>query len=221
MGKTAIVIGATGLTGNTLLRELLNTERYSKIHSISRRSVKQNHPKLKEHIADLFNFENTAIFSETDVVFCCIGTTKSKTPDKDQYRKIDYGIPITVAKLAKTNGIGCVVVMSSLGANKHSPVFYNRIKGEMEAELIKLGIPRTYILRPSIILGKRQEKRFGETLAKSVMTALSPILIGPLRKYRPIDVHTIASCMLYLPNSDIAPGIIESDDIITISKRWE
>src|SRR5699024_3350038 len=104
-----------------------------------------------------------------DVVFCCIGTTKAKTPNRDTYRKIDLGIPVDAAELAKTNGIETFLVISALVANSKSSVFYNRVKGEMEEMVLSKGIPNTYILKPSLIIGNRNEKRFGEGLAAGVM----------------------------------------------------
>jgi uncharacterized protein YbjT (DUF2867 family) len=111
--------------------------------------------------------------------------------------------------------------MSSLGANANSAVFYSKTKGEMETEVLKLEIPRTYILRPSIILGKRNENRFGERIAKVFMTLISPLMRGSLHKYRPIHALTIAKGMLRLAESDLDSGIVESDVINTLSKEWE
>ena len=221
MGKTAILLGASGLTGSFLLQELLNSKSYNTIHCIGRTPLGVSHPKLKEHIHNLLELNFTTLNISADVVFCCIGTTQAKTPDKAVYRKIDYGIPVAAAKWTKAAEIGCFICMSSLGANANSAVFYSKTKGEMETEVLKLEIPRTYILRPSIILGKRNENRFGERIAKVFMTLISPLMRGSLHKYRPIHALTIAKGMLRLAESYLDSGIVESDVINTLSKEWE
>jgi uncharacterized protein YbjT (DUF2867 family) len=166
MKKTVIILGATGLTGSILLDFLLNDDRYEKIRLFSRSSVGISNPKLEEHLIDLFELENHKELFQADEVFCCIGTTKSKTPDNRVYRKIDYGIPFAAAKLCKENNINTYIIISAMGANPGSKVFYNKIKGEMERDILKQNIQNTYILQPGLIGGSRNEKRAGESIAK-------------------------------------------------------
>ncbi|NNC62843.1 MAG: nucleoside-diphosphate sugar epimerase, partial [Eudoraea sp.] len=160
----------------------------------------------------LYLSQFSSIFT-ADEVYCCIGTTKSKTPDKDKYRKIDLGIPVEAARLCVKNKIDTFVVMSSLGANPNSSVSYSKIKGEMEKDVLELGIPQTYILQPSLISGERGEKRSGEKIAKMIFTVLNVFLIGPLRKYRSIPAEDIAKAMLWLANNDFRENRITSDKI--------
>lgn len=219
MSKTAIIIGATGLTGGLLLQRLLEDPRYQSIKLFSRNSCHIKHPKIEEHIIDLFELEKVKDLFVADEVFCCIGTTKAKTPDEELYLKIDYGIPVSVAKLCVQKGINTLVVISVLGSNKESKLFYNRTKGRMEEAVFREKIEHIYILQPSIIGGIREEKRPGETFAKVFMAFLKPILIGSLKKYRAIDPETIAKAMVWVANNSYKSGRIASDDIQKISER--
>jgi uncharacterized protein YbjT (DUF2867 family) len=192
MGKTAIILGATGLTGGLLLQNLLEDASYERVKLFSRSSVGFTHEKLEEQLVDLLELENYPQEFTGDIMFCCIGTTNAKTPNEELYRKIDYGIPVAAAQLAKANQIETLLVVSALGADPDSRMFYNRTKGEMEREVLKMGIKNTYILQPSLIGGKRGEKRFGESMAKFFMS-----LFGFLvpKKYKMIAPETIAKAM--------------------------
>ncbi|MBU2995756.1 NAD(P)H-binding protein [Cellulophaga baltica] len=211
--NTAIILGATGLSGGLLLKLLLADENYSKVKLFSRSSVGFKHPKLEEYLVDLFNSNEYKTDFIGDEVFCCIGTTKSKTPDKETYKKIDFGIPVATAKLAKENGINTYMVISALGADAKSSVFYNRVKGKMQDEVLKLKIQNTYILQPSLIGGSRSEKRTGEWLFKQVMKVFGVLLIGSLKKYKTIEPETIAKALVWLANNEYDNVVIESDQI--------
>lgn len=211
MSKSAIVLGATGFTGNILLKMLLDDARYSKVIVFGRNSCGIKHPKLDEYIIDLFELEHYASKFKADEVHCCIGTTKAKTSNKEIYVKIDYGIPVAAAKLCKANDIETFVVISALGAKKKSKIFYNRIKGKMEAAVIEEQIPNTYILQPSLITGKREEFRLGESFLGLIMTIFKPMLrFGELKRYRPVHPETIAKCMVWLANNTYDSGRIKS-----------
>ena len=213
MSKTAIILGATGLTGGILLHRLLKDDRYSKIKLFSRSSVKLDHPKIEEHLIDMLHLREHSELFIADEVFCCVGTTKSKTPDKEKYHNIDYGIPVSAARLCKTNGITTIIIVSALGANPDSSIFYNRTKGEMEEAILEFRIPNTYILQPSLIDSKRQERRMGEYLFIQLMRLINPVLVGKLKKYRSIEPETIVSAMIWLANNEYEPKRIPSDKI--------
>ncbi len=217
--KTAIILGATGLTGGILLQKLIQDDRYEKIKLFSRKSVNISHPKIEEHLIDMLKLRDSAQDFTADEVFCCIGTTNAKTPDKDLYHKIDYGIPVSAARLCKTNKIKTLVVISALGADAESRVFYNRTKGEMEKAVLEFDIPKTHILQPSLIGGKRVEKRSGEYFFKVLMKIFNPLLIGPLKKYRTIHPETIVSAMIWLANNDFEEKRVLSDKIKAIVKK--
>ena len=211
--KTALILGATGLTGGILLSLLLENDTYAKVKLFSRTSVGFTHPKLDEYIGDLLQLEKYKSDFIADEVYCCIGTTKKKTSNKEKYRAIDYGIPVTAAKLAKENGIATIVVISALGANAKSSIFYNRIKGEMEKGVLNFQIKKTHILQPSLIGGVRSEKRFGEQVFKQLMKLMHFVLVGSLEKYKPIAPTTIAKAMIWLANNDYKAVRIASDEI--------
>lgn len=214
MVKTAIVLGATGLTGNILLKMLLDDIRYSHIIVFGRNSCDIKHPKLAEYIVDLFELKHYANKFLADEVYCCIGTTKAKTSNKDTYVKIDFGIPVAAAKLCKDNAIKTFVVISALGAKKKSKIFYNRVKGEMEVAVLAEEIPNTYILQPSLITGNREEFRLGEYFFKLILNVLKPVLhFGELSRYKPIHPETIARCMIWLTNNNYPSGRIKSKKI--------
>ncbi len=217
--KTAIILGATGLTGGYLLNILLKDPEYSKIILFSRSSVGFQHEKLEEHLVDLFELEKYKETFVADEVFCCIGTTKSKTPDNETYKKIDLGIPVTAAKLCRQNNIEKFLVISALGADANSSVFYNKVKGEMQHQVLEQGISKTYIFQPSLIAGDREEKRFFENLAIKSFKVLNKLMIGSLRKYRSIHPETIAKAMHICAKNGYSKILIESDEIQEIASE--
>ena len=213
MGKTAIVLGASGLTGKLLLNRLLEDKEYVRVKIFTRRSLGLVHPKLKEFVGDLLQLEEFKKDFTGDEVFCCIGTTAKKTKDKTMYRKIDFGIPTDAAKLARANRIKSFLVVSALGANAKSKVFYNHTKGEMEKVVLNQKIQNTYILRPSLIKGKRDEDRLGEKIGAMIIKVISPVLLGKWKKYHVIEAMTIANALHALAQAKPDYKIIESDKI--------
>jgi len=218
MNKTAIILGATGLTGGLLLENLLKDKSYSQIKLFLRKSTGITHSKIKEYIGDIVQLNTFEADFKADEVFCCIGTTKAKTKDQEVYKAIDFGIPMKAAQLAKQNNIPFLAVVSALGANVSSTVFYNRTKGEMEREVLAQKIEHTYILRPALIKGNRTESRFGEKMGSVIFSVLDMLLVGPFKKYQSIRAKAIADAMWKLPNSDRTESIILSDEIKRISE---
>ncbi|SDS33305.1 NAD(P)H-binding protein [Gramella sp. MAR_2010_147] len=217
--KTAIILGATGLTGSILLEKLLNDDRYRKIKVFARNHVQQKHEKIEEYLINLFELEKFADLFTADEVYCCIGSTQKKTPDNDTYRMVDFGIPATAAKLCNRNQIGTFQVISAMGADEKSTFFYNRIKGEMEGAVLEQQISNTYILQPSLIGGKREESRPFEFIWKKIMSVGDSLLIGSLKKYRSIHPEIIVDAMIYLANNDYRSGKIPSDEIKKIAEK--
>lgn len=213
MKKTAIILGATGLTGNILLHKLLNLEAYDTIKVISRSPLNIEHPKLKILVGDLLELDQFKDNIVADEVYCCVGTTAKKTPNKELYKKIDFGIPVNAAALTKENNIDTFCVISALGADAKSAIFYNKTKGEMEEAVLAKEIKNTYIMQPSLILGDRNESRVGEKIGELFMTTFRFLLIGPLKKYRAIKAETIAKAMLYLTNRKPDIREVTSDKI--------
>ncbi len=218
--KTAIILGATGLTGGELLDKILKDERYKKVKLFSRSPIGIKNDKIEEHLIDLFELEKYAEDFQADEVYCCIGTTQAKTPDDETYHKIDYGIPVAAAKLAKENNISRFLVISALGADEKSKFFYNRTKGEMERDVLAQNITETYIFQPSLIAGNREEKRPFEAAWKKVMSVGNHLLIGPLKKYKSIHAGLIADAMIYVANNKYSATRIESDEIREIATSY-
>ena len=135
MRKTAIILGASGLTGSILLEKLINDDSYESIKLFSRKKIEGLPKKVQQFIGDILELENFKEDFKANEVFCCIGTTAKKTPNKETYKRIDFGITVTAAKLSKLNNIQTFMVVSAMGANAKSSVFYNRTKGEMEQEV--------------------------------------------------------------------------------------
>ena len=218
MGKTAIILGASGLTGGLVLKKLLNDDRYKTIKLFSRKNIGISHPKIIEKVGNILALENFNEEFIADEIYCCIGTTAKKTPDKERYKKIDFGVPLLAAKLAKKNNIKTFLVVSALGANSKSTVFYNRTKGEMEDAVLKQHITITYILQPSIIEGQRNDVRIFEKIGIKFFKLIKPILIGKLKKYRAIKAEYIAQAMIYLANTKTKQQqIISSNNIKEIA----
>jgi len=220
MNKTAIILGASGLTGGILLQKLIEDSRYSTIKLFSRTRIEGLPKKVIQFIGDLLDFDQFSADFIADEVYCCIGTTAKKTPDKKLYKKIDYGIPVAAAKLGKENDIPIFLVISAMGANKVSSVFYNRTKGEMEQDVLQQGIMNTLILRPSLIGGKRNERRVLEKIGIVVFKIMQPLFIGPLKKYKIINAESIAQAMLNLANNTSnTEVIITSNVLIKLAKN--
>ena len=221
MKKTAILLGATGLTGTYLLKLLIEDSRYEKIKVFSRKKINGLPKKVEQYIGNIIELETFKNEFTGDEIFCCIGTTAKKTPDKNSYKSIDFGIPVKSAKLAKENNISTFVVVSALGADLNSSIFYNRTKGEMEQAVLSQHLKQTYILQPSLILGNRSERRRLEKTGIIIFKIISPLFVGSLKKYKPIEAKNIAQAMLKLANSNKKTQIITSDKIkeITLTKN--
>ncbi|KGO91769.1 NAD(P)H-binding protein [Flavobacterium subsaxonicum] len=217
MPKTAIILGASGATGSELLQLLLADARYSTIKLFNRSLIGIANPKIQEHIINLLELDKYADQFTADEVFCCIGTTKAKTPDKDAYYKIDFGIPATAAKLAKANGITTFIVVSAVGANSKSGIFYNRTKGQMEEAVLAQNIARTHILEPSLIVAQRKDNRILEKLFINLWKLVDPLLYGSAGKYKSVTAHNIAKAMLWLANNTFSDVIVKSDTISRIA----
>lgn len=219
MKKTAIILGASGLTGNLLLEQLIADERYESVKIFTRKGIGQTHPKVTEYIGNLLQMHEFKKKFVADEVYCCIGTTLKQTPDKAKYHEIDFGIPVAAAKLCHENDIDTFLVISAMGANAKSNIFYNRTKGEMEQAVLAEKIPYTYILRPSFIGGDRNQSRPGEKIGISIVKMIHPLMVGSLKKYRLIGAEKIAHAMVNLANSNSESQVLASDEIEKTGSR--
>jgi uncharacterized protein YbjT (DUF2867 family) len=204
--KTAIVLGATGLIGQHLVQELLRNEFFSKVRILVRRPLNLNHPKADVQVVN-FNDEKdiAARIDIGDVIFCCIGTTRKKVKgNRTEYRKVDYDIPIITARLGIQHGFNQFLIVSAIGANPLAANFYLQLKGCIEEDVTALPFESIHIFRPSILLGKREEFRFGEQIGQGFMKAISFLLLGGWRKYKPIAAANVAKAMVAAANKEIA-----------------
>jgi uncharacterized protein YbjT (DUF2867 family) len=219
MEKTAIILGATGLTGGILLQKLIEDESYTTIKLFSRKKIEELPSKVQQFVGNILELKNFKKEFKANQVFCCIGTTAKKTPNKELYKRIDFGIPVTAAKLSKENNIPTFLVVSSIGANPKSSVFYSKTKGEMEQEVLQQNIPNTYILQPSIIGGNRKETRIAEKIGLTVFKLIQPLFIGNLKKYKITEAEHIAQTMINLANSTSKEQIITSEQIALLATK--
>lgn len=192
----AILVGASGAIGRCLLQDLLNDSNYKEVLILVRRKSDIEHPKLKQLVIDFNRLSDYSAELKGDAVFCCLGTTKSQTPDQKEYLKIDYQYPLDIAWMAYTNGAQSYHLVSAMGADKNSSFFYNRTKGEVESEMKTVPFKSIHIYRPSLLDGKRTQKRFGESVLNSLMQLINPLLMGSWKKYRSIKVESVAKVML-------------------------
>ncbi len=212
--KTALLAGATGLVGSELLQQLISNDVYDKIHLLTRRSLPTESDKIVVHEIDFENLPAFTINDKIDHVFCALGTTIKKAGTKENFRKVDFEYVVGLAAKSKDLSAEKFLVISSLGANKRSMIFYNRVKGEMESALKNKGLPHVFIFRPSLLLGERLEHRTGEKTAASVYKAISPVFKGPLRKYKAVEASQVAKAMILTALTNDEPfKIIESDEI--------
>jgi uncharacterized protein YbjT (DUF2867 family) len=194
--KTALLLGGTGLIGRHCLDYLLNDDHYRKVLMLVRRPVPVSHPKLVQQQVDFSQLANCLNDTQIDDVYCCLGTTIKKAGSRKAFYEVDFTYPVEMAKLSIANGAKQFLLVSALGANPNSPVFYNRVKGEVEQELGLCGFKGLYIFRPSLLLGKRSERRLAEEYGQKLFRAGSFAFKGPLKKYRPIKGKAVAFAML-------------------------
>jgi uncharacterized protein YbjT (DUF2867 family) len=195
MSHKAIVAGASGLIGSNLLEILLNEPAYDEVVILVRKSTGIKNKKLKEIVLDFDKIDGYKNEIIGHAIFCCLGTTNNKTPDKDLYRKIDHDYPLTLANIACENGIGQYHLVSSLGANSSSSIFYQKLKGETEEDIKAVGLKTLHIYQPSLLTGDRKEFRLMEKITAGLFYIIDPLLVGGLKKYRSIPAKTVAMAM--------------------------
>jgi uncharacterized protein YbjT (DUF2867 family) len=195
--KRAIVFGSSGFVGSHLLSELLNSSDYGQVTAVARKSLNITDPKLRTVIADYNSLAGVKSEIAADEVFIALGTTKKNSPEKADYYQVDHDYPVLAARIAKEGGAKSVFLVTAVGANLNSRFFYVRAKGETERDVIALNFEHTHIFRPSVILGKRKEKRsLLEAALMEFWSALNPLLIWKADKYKGIRGEDIAKAMV-------------------------
>ena len=202
-----LLAGATGLVGGLCLQRLLADPVFTRVVVLVRRPVGTSHPKLEQHVVDFARLGQGRELFKVDKVMCALGTTIKQAGSQDRFREVDHDYPLQLARMGLAQGARHFLLVSALGANARSGVFYNRVKGEVEADVRALGFPQLTIVRPSLLLGERHEFRLGEEVGKR-FAFLVP------GKYRPVQADSVAKVLVEAARRD-TPGVevIESDEI--------
>ena len=195
--RSAIVVGATGLTGASLVKQLCENEVYISVTVLARKKPDFEHPKLEVRIRSFERLEEHDIDFAHEL-YCCLGTTIKKAGSKEEFEKVDFEYPLYIASLAKKRGIPHMLVITAMGAKENSPIYYNRVKGKLEQALIELKLPRLSIIRPSLLVGDREEFRFGEKVGEFALKITKPLLVGPLKPTRAIEASQVAKAMIVI-----------------------
>ena len=194
--KKAILFGASGFIGGYLLDELLKDADYEKVTIVVRRNLTIHHPKLEIVIGDYRSLPGLRGDLVADEIFIALGTTKKNTPDRNEYYQADHDYPVLAAKIAKENGAKSVFVVTAVGADANSRIFYIKTKGEVERDIIALDFEHTHIFRPSMLMGNRKEHRPAEKAFIRIWSVINRIFIGKLNRYRGIDGAAVAKAMI-------------------------
>lgn len=218
--RTALVVGATGLVGSHCLRLLLEDDDWSQVVVLARRRIAASHPKLVARLVDFDRLSQLSGFPRVTDVFCAFGTTMARAGSQPEFHKVDFTYVVETARLARVSGARQLLLVSALGADPASSIFYSRVKGEAEEAVKKLGYAGLQIFRPSFLAGERVEKRPLERVGLAAFSALSFAMVGPLRRYRPVESADVARAMLEVARQE-APGVhfYDSQKIEEIAAR--
>ena|SRR5690349_2165017 len=196
MARTALVAGASGLVGGHVLRLLLGSAAYDRVTVLVRRELPLAHKKLTQRVIDFDRLAEVGDFPRVDDVFCCLGTTIKRAGSQHAFRKVDSTYVVELARIAGRHRARQFLVVTAVGADPASRVFYSRVKGETEAALRRLSFDALLLFRPSFLLGVRPERRLAESLAAALAPLVTWTLVGPLARYRPIEAETVARAMV-------------------------
>ena len=217
--RTALLVGATGLVGGHCLRQLLADDAWSQVVVLARRRLAASHPKLVARLVDFDRLGQLSGFPRVTDVFCALGTTIAKAGSQPEFHKVDFTYVVETARLAAVSGARQFLLVSAVGADRSSSIFYSRVKGETEEAVRKLPLPGIQIFRPSILAGERSESRPFERVGLAAFSAVSFAMVGPLRRYRPVAADDVARAMLEVARREI-PGVnvYDSDRIEEIAR---
>ena len=218
--RTALVAGASGLVGGHLLRQLLDDPAYDRVTALTRRALPLTHKKLVQRVVDFDRLAEVGDFPRVHDVFCCLGTTIKQARSQDAFRKVDCTYVVELGRMAVRHRTAQFLLVTALGADPRSRVFYNRVKGETEEAIRRLQFDGVQIFRPSLLLGKRVQSRPAERIAVVLSPLVGWMLLGPLTRYRPIKATTVARAMVRIAR-DAPRGahVYESDEIRRLGRR--
>ena len=216
--KTAIIFGSSGLIGNELFKTILLKNIYSKIKIFVRTMPEVDNPKVEIIKTDFRNLEKYKDKINGDDCYFCIGTTKKDTPDKNEYTRIEYDIPVRIATIAKKNSVNSFFYVSSIGANPKASSNYLKNKGQVEEEIKNLNFKKLAIIRPSLLIGNRKSFRLGEVIFTPIMNTLTLFTFGSLKKYKPIKIENVVKAMLYISTSTSNKIVYESNELEALAK---
>lgn len=206
MAKTAVLIGATGLVGGHCLERLLVSPAYDRVVAVARRAIPRAHEKLSVLTGPFDQLGQLLADVRADDAFCCLGTTIRQAGTKAEFHKVDYGYSYEFAHRLRGNGATHLLLVSALGADSKSPVFYSRVKGLLEKDVLALGYPRLSVFRPSFLVGQRSQQRLGEAVGIQLSGLLAPLLRGPLSALHPIAGAEVAAAMVAAANQTWPDG---------------
>ena len=216
--KTALIFGSSGLIGNELLKTILVKNNYSNIKIFVRTVPEINNSKVEIIKTDFRNLEKYKDKINGDDCYFCIGTTKKDTPDKSEYRRIEYDLPVNIAIIAKKNSVNSFFYVSSIGANPKASSGYLKNKGQVEEELKNLNFSKLVIIRPSLLVGTRKSFRLGEVIFTPIMNTLTLFAFGSLKKYKPIKIENVVKAILNISTSTSNKIVYESNELETMAK---
>jgi uncharacterized protein YbjT (DUF2867 family) len=212
--RTALLVGASGLVGGHLLTTLLADDEYSSVTALVRKPIEISHTKLTQETVDFTRLSDYVSHIQAQDVFCALGTTIRVAGSQEAFRKVDFEYPLRTAEVALLRGAEQFLLVSSLGADATSSVFYSRTKGEVEQAIETLGYRSFVAFRPSLLLGERSESRFGESIGAVLANVIGFAMIGPLAKYKAIEASTVAWTMVNeAKKRTVGRRVVESDAI--------
>lgn len=212
MSRTALLAGATGLVGSHVLEILLADETWSRVVTVGRRPTSLRHGKLEQRVLDLAAIEAQGDLPRADDVFCCLGTTIKQAGSQGAFRRVDHDFVVGLARAGLRIGATQFLLISAIGADPQSRVFYSRVKGDAEAAVRRLPYRAVQIFRPGLLLGNRSEFRWGERIAMLAVPLLHPFLLGGLRRYHSIHAGDVARAMVRIAHeAPRGPNVWEYD----------
>lgn len=194
--RTALLLGASGLVGRHTLARLAHDGRWDRVVTLGRRPLATASPTHADHVVDFDRLSEQADLFACDDLFCALGTTIQQAGSQEAFRRVDLEIPFEAAQLAHAAGAGQVLLVSALGADPDSRIFYNRTKGEAERVMGEVGFDAVQLFRPSLLTGDRDETRPGERIGELVLSLARPLLRGPLRPLRPTPATALAAALV-------------------------